>query len=534
MNARRQVLLLGLLAFSAALLTLPSVGTTDDDAYYQPAGHSYVRWVKSLVSEPAHALSRTQIDAHFHHNKEHPPFAKWLIGGGRWLGHEVLGVMSASEASRLGICAMLALAAMVAFAFTLSRVGALPAWFAALSLLLYPRFAFHGRVPTLDMTVAATTSAFLLCFWHLHRKPGFKPLALMGVIFGFALASKLNAPFALIGCGLYWMVEQLPKTRKDGRGFTLPPIPLWMLAVPAVGFALHLALWPHMWIDTFARYGSYVSFHTKHYPIYLFFEGQIWERPFAPWYAPFAYTWATLPTLTLFAGMIGLGGLLSRFGTQNEDGRFARFLLIHLFVSIGVVAFSPVPKYGGVKLFLPFFPLFAVAVGLGFARLLEALRAVGGQQLQKVWVGPFFALLMLSSGALDTGRFYGHELSSFGQHVGGLPGAVQRGFERQYYDVFDTSLAAWISEHTAAKASIHFEPNHKEYLRSAPFMIRRGLLREDVKLSASKRADIVILTHERRWRSFSDLAVELAKRPLLHEHRVDGVVLWSAYGRKVP
>ena len=47
--------------------------------------------------------------------------------------------------------------------------------------------------------------------------------------------------------------------------------------------------------------------------------------------------------------------LVGRFGRRDEEGRFARFLCLHAFVAIGTVAFSPVPKYGGVKLFLPFF-----------------------------------------------------------------------------------------------------------------------------------------------------------------------------------
>ena len=118
--------------FAVAVASLPQIGITDDDDFYQPAGHSYMRWAQSLVRSPRQALSVRQIDAHFHHNKEHPPLAKWLIGGGRLVGHEWLGWWSASDASRLGICAMLALAAMVTFAFTLSRAGPLPAWFAAL------------------------------------------------------------------------------------------------------------------------------------------------------------------------------------------------------------------------------------------------------------------------------------------------------------------------------------------------------------------------------------------------------------------
>jgi hypothetical protein len=62
-------------------------------------------------------------------------------------------------------------------------------------------------------------------------------------------------------------------------------------------------------------------------------------------------------------------------------------------------------------------------------------------------------------------------------------------------------------------------------------MIRRGHLRSDLKLSNSQAAEIIVLTHERRWSTFSDLALRFADRPILHEHKVDGVVLWTAYGK---
>ena len=47
MSPRQQLLLIGVLGFSAAVATLPTVGITDDDDFYQHAGHAYVRWGKS-------------------------------------------------------------------------------------------------------------------------------------------------------------------------------------------------------------------------------------------------------------------------------------------------------------------------------------------------------------------------------------------------------------------------------------------------------------------------------------------------------
>ena len=524
--------LLFIAVFCTASLSLPEVGVTDDDDFYLPAGHSYFRWARKALKDPALALRKDQLDAHWSLNREHPPLAKWLIGAGRYLGHESTGLMPALDAGRLGTCFFLALVVSLIFALARERLGTMPALFAALAFLLIPRLAFHGRVNTLDMPVAAMSTLFVFTFWRLHRQGTAKALALMTLAFGLALSTKLNAPFTLFACGVFWLVESVPKFRGDREGIRFPELPLWLVVVPLGGLIIQVGLWPWLWPDLIDRYIEYVRFHMGHYPIYLFYDGQIWDRPFAPWHAPFAYTWAVLPTTLLFAALVGTAVLVrqaigwERFDRRSSpnEGRFARFILIHAFIAIGTVAFSPVPKYGGIKLFLPFFPLLAIAMGFGLQRLLEALP-------QRKWSLPLLMALLLSSGVIDSWKYRGQELSSFGAHVGGLSGAVQRGYERQYYDVFDRHLARWLSENTKPDARVYFEPNHKEYVRSGPYLKRTGDLRSDIRLSGGHRADVVILTHERRWRNFADLAEKLKRRPVLYEHQVDGVVLWTAFGR---
>jgi hypothetical protein len=526
----RAPLLIFLAVFAAGTLALPHTGVTDDDDFYLPAGHSAMRWVRTLVTAPTQALRADVIDAHWTINKEHPPVAKLAIGLGRYIGHELTGWWSALDAGRLGILLFFAWAAMLVFKWAESRAGPIAGLFAVGAFVLMPRVAFHGRVNTLDMAVAATTTNFLWVFWRRQDQPGWRAPLLMGLAFGLAMSTKLNAPFALIGCGLFFVADRWHSFRPQAEGLRLPSIPLWMVVIPVVGLAVQVALWPHLWVAPLERFAAYVSFHTQHYPIYLFYDGQIWNRPFAPWHAPFAYTWATVPTLTLFTGLVGIGALCRRLFDADGDGRFARFLGVHLIVAIGVVAFSPVPKYGGVKLFLPFFPLFAIACGIGFERLRKAwvdrLRA-----RRPVLAAAALGALLLSTGLADSVRFFGEELSQYAHHVGGLEGATQRGYERQYYDVFSPAQARWLSANAAPGATVHFEPNHKEYVRSGPYLQRRGDLRSDLRLSGSINADLVILTHERRWRSFADLAERLASRSVLYEHRVDGVVVWQAYAR---
>ena len=72
-------------------------------------------------------------------------------------------------------------------------------------------------------------------------KTGWRAPVIMGLVFGLALASKLNAPFALIGCGLYWLTQNLWTATKQSDGLRLPVVPLWMIVVPSVGFAVQIA-----------------------------------------------------------------------------------------------------------------------------------------------------------------------------------------------------------------------------------------------------------------------------------------------------
>ena len=118
--------------------------------------------------------------------------------------------------------------------------------------------------------------------------------------------------------------------------------------------------------------------------------------------------------------------------------------------------------------------------------------------------------------------------SSYGHHIGGFRALLTEALSDNIMICLIEAWHDWLNR--TARRSAHFEPNHKEYVRSAPYMMRRGHLRSTLQLSHAQSAEIVILTHERRWRTFSDLALKFSQRPILHEH-VDGVVLWTAYGK---
>src|SRR5205823_3349228 len=92
----------------------------------------------------------------------------------------------------------------------------------------------------------------------------------------------------------------------------------------------------------------------------------------------------------------------------------------------------------------------------------------------------------------------GYALSYYGELVGGLRGAVARGYERTYYDVADQALARWLDEN-ARGSRVHFEPNHKE--------------------------------HERRWSTYPALKAEIETLTPIDEKSIDDVPLYTVYRR---
>jgi hypothetical protein len=96
----------------------------------------------------------------------------------------------------------------------------------------------------------------------------------------------------------------------------------------------------------------------------------------------------------------------------------------------------------------------------------------------------------------------------------------------------DKGLARFLDEH-AAGLRVHVAPNHKEYVRTWRWLRKDGVLRRNgfVVESQLERADVVVLTHERRWSTYPALRERLRGWTLLGEQRLDGVPLWTVLRR---
>ena len=582
---------------------MPAQALTDDDDFYAPAAIRYADWLSELFTSPRTALSVTGIDAGFGLNHEHPPFAKLVVGVVERMARVFDGLPlldGTIERVRLGTVCFVVVLAFVLVRWLYRPLGGVVAVGSVLVLLSLPRFFLHSEVPTLDVPVAVMILLVTAAFERARgdTRAGF----VVGVLFGLAAATKLNAPFAVVPLIVLTVLERWRGFGlvdvdgvRDLASLRLPPIPasLWWMAV--VGPVVFVAVWPWLWPDVLPRIGAYVAFHLRHYPIYLFFDGEIFDKPFAPGIASVVLGFGSVPVVVVVAAAIGAVQALRSLAritvgatadgrTSSSRDRILALCLMQGALSLGVVAVSDVPRYGGEKLFMPLFPFLAVLAAVGAKQVVDIVvgwlpsrRPLAGPDLvagrdapplsdgpdvlagrdaqpspppppspvpgeggaygsaalwRRVIVGIVFAAL-LAPGVVGIAKTWGgYGLSYYGELVGGLRGAVARGYERTYYDLADLALAQTLDVVAAGKR-VHAEPNHKEYVRTWRWLRKDGVIRRDgfVIESRFEAADIVVLMHERRWKTYPALRTRLRGSKVLAEKRVDGVPLWTVYER---
>ncbi|MEO1335174.1 MAG: glycosyltransferase family 39 protein, partial [Myxococcota bacterium] len=355
------------------LAGLPFMGLTDDDDFYIPAGVSYAQWLGQIITFDGRAWTRTGIDEAFKINHEHPPVAKYVFG----ICHFVFkGVLGPSDAARVGTVLFATLAAALLLVLTFTHLGArrgfIAGGFAVVALLTLPRFYFHSHAATLDVPVASMylAAATLALLAERHRRA----VIWAGVVFGLAAATKLNGPFLVVP---YLAFAALVRWRRPASNeapraavlghFQLPAVPAAAVSMAVVGPIVFFASWPWMWFDTANRVREYVQFHLNHYGIYFLYFGRLYDKdPFAPWHAPFTMAAVTVPVAVSMLALIGVAlaipvvvRRLRSPSTDERENREADLILssvLHAVVAICVVAFFAGPKYGGAKLFMPFFP----------------------------------------------------------------------------------------------------------------------------------------------------------------------------------
>lgn len=544
MTARRAHLLAAVLVaayLAIQLAGLRAMGLTDDDDFYIPAGISYAEWLGKAATLKKSAFTRQGIDAAFTPNHEHPPLAKYVFG----VSHALFGgILGPTDGARVGAVLFSTLLAAVLLWMAIAHLG--PArglragGLAALFLLLLPRFYFHSHAATLDVPVAAMYA--LAAATCLAAERSRKAALLAGVAFGLASATKLNAPFLVVPYLAFVLLTRRGTGRAldagagSSRSWRLPQLPLALVSMAVIGPLVFLASWPWLWFDTFKRIGAYVGFHLNHYGIHFLYFGTVYTKdPFAPWHSSFVMAAVTTPlaisALALLGLYFGRAPVLARLrftrGPDDDVRREGDLVLsasLHAVVAVAVVAFSGGAKYGGEKLFAPFFPFWCLLAGYGASRLYEHFR----DHTRRPQVAVAAVALAVASALALTLKFGSYSLSAYNGLAGGARGATALGFERQYYDVAFRDLVAWLNEHAPQGARVHFLPNNWEYIRTYKWYRQAGELRADITVvNGEREAQLLVLTHERRFARYGADLERYRHKRVLAEKVIDGAPIWT-------
>ncbi len=391
--------------FLLSVFATTGPGITWDEPAYVAGGYQYVLWLRRPRIET--------IDQYWVVNHEHPPAAKLVYGvlASLEAGHTLLALLTA----RIGAALLFTILAGLTYAFTARYFGRPTGALAGLSLVLMPRVFGHGHLAGLDMPVSLACLAVVAAFARIES--GRRWAVLAGALWGVALLTKLNAiflPVLLIPWAM-WVFH------KKAAGPCL-----LFLATGAVVFFLG---WPWLWPQPVERTLNYAldkaerlepnGLHRPDRPtsVPVHYLGRTYHDRPAPWHYPLVLTLVTVP-----AGLLVFAGIGCRAAWKARTRVEVLVLgggLLHLLVFV----IPSVPKYDGVRLFLPAFPFIACLAGIGAAGVWR-WRGRAGQ-------GIVCAVFVLAAGMLVW--THPHELAYYNGLVGWAPGARALGFETTYW-----------------------------------------------------------------------------------------------------
>ncbi len=477
--ARRAAVSVALAALCLLLLiiTEPYTGLTWDEPVYILAARSYADWFNLLARDPGDALQPETIRRFWEINHEHPPLDK-IWSGLVWQGAR--HVLDDLPAHRLGNMLLTAIACGVLYASVASAFGSRAGIVAVAGLMTMPRFFFHAHLAALDVPAAVAFFLVAMLFWHTRQRRSIVWDGALGVAWGAALATKINALFVLPM--LFVWTLAFARSRFLVRR---------TIVAGAIGLPVFIGLWPWLYDDTVARLVAYVRFITvDHWKIGQWYFGEAYMPP--PWHFPFVMLIAVTPlaiTLMAIAGVVrGVAMLRSEVPARREQGSLIALWALGVFVPLLALTTGRTMVYDNERLFMPAFLFVAALAGVGLDGIGRALHRMlkrrGAAERATPIVGAVCTLAFVPHLILAA-LTYPHLLSYYSETVGGLPGATRLGLETTYWCETYSAALPYINAHAAPGAVVWVEDWSHDVLLTYQFI---GRLRPDVRVALAPGA----------------------------------------------
>ena len=464
-NRKVQAVLILMITLALLIVTEPQIGLTWDEPDYIVASETYSAWFGDLLTQPAEALSSSGIEESWSINHEHPPLDK-IWSGIVWSGAR--HVFDDLTAHRLGNMILVSVMAGLLYLLIAESYGLSAGLAAVAALLTLPRFFFHAHLAALDVPAACAVFFVVFLFWKTREDPSWIWTLVLGLVWGLAFATKINAVFLPPVLFLWALIFR--RERK-----LLARIVLMTL----IGVLFSFVVWPWLYPDFPARVIEYLDWITvEHWEIGQWYLGSMYMPP--PWHFPFVMLWAVVPlTITVLYWT----GIVRAFWKRREAGGLGTILIINTLAPLLALTTGNSMVYDNERLFMPAFVFLAALAGMGFGWLEIGIRRLA-ERIQKTrWTVPVTALaavLFFLPQSISLARLYPHLLSYYSETVGGLPGATRLGLETTYWCESYSAALPYLNEHAQPGDTIWVDPwSHNVMI----YYQLHGRLRDDVEIA---------------------------------------------------
>jgi hypothetical protein len=486
---------IGVAAVAVLLATVDGVGFTRDEGYYFRAGDLYRGWLARAVDglvhgHPGPAFRDDAIVAAWGYNTEHPVLMKTLFGLSWAFFHDTLGWVGHSTAYRLPAIVMAGAMVGLVYLFGTEAGSRRAGLLAAALLATMPRLFHDAHLACFDVPMAAMQLLVVYAYWRGLRSAAWAVAC--GVLFGLALATKLNAFFIPV----FLVTHAAVRAFRGGAAARRPGEPsaaLALVSMAVLGPLVFFAHWPYLWHDPLARAADYLRFHRfhEHYPVEYF--GPVLVQPPFPWSFVFVMTAVTvpLPTLTLMVvavvrGLIHeialVGGWMLPQDAGADDPRLTRLLL--LLAGLGpmlVMTLPGVPIFGGVKHWFVSLPFLALLAAAELDRLLERASSLAPSTWNARLREAAAALVVVLPGVLGIRLVHPYGIGFYNELIGSVRGAAEQGMLRNFWGYTSRGLLDTLDREAAPGARVFF---HDTNLDSFQMDVREGLLRPDLRYAS--------------------------------------------------
>ncbi len=475
---KRIAIILGLCTLVLLVATAPQIGLTWDEPAYIAASESYVEWFGELVTNPKQALDQETIDSYWEINHEHPPVDK-IWSGAVWRLSRL--IFNDLAAHRMGN--MLLVAALVAMLYLIvaTEYGRTAGFVAAAALLTLPRFFFHAHLAALDMPAAVMIFAVLFVFWRTKDRTGLWSTIGLGVVWGLAVATKVNAVFVMPILFLWLLIF-----KREIRLFVR------LVLSSIIAFPIFLLSWPWLYPAVYERIDEYIRFITiDHWEIGQFYLHEFHMPP--PWHFPFVILFAVVPlTLMLFC-LVGV----VRTAVKKKNRGLGTLFFFNALAPMIVLSIGESMVYDNERLFMPTFVYIAALAGTGLDWALSGIRN-GLKRMKKESLmrraTAILILLVFIPHLVLAFPLYPHLLSYYSEAIGSLPGARRMGLETTYWcETFAESLA-FINDNAEAGDSVWTDPWSHDIM---VYYQLQGRLRDDVWIATPPYATSILRSDAR-------------------------------------